>query len=323
VGREQIGSFGYMVAAAAVRFDGRDGILVVPLALRQWEIDSKMNELDRGLLLLTLLVVLAAAALGYWRAERLATPIGRLTRATRRLARGEFQALPVSSPDDEIQRLIEAFNRMAADLERQRVRLEQTTRLEASAEMARRVAHDIKNPLTPVQLSAEHLIRVAADAGAVPREVVERCAENVLRQVQTLRQIATEFSNFGTAPVPHPERWDVSGVLHEIAASYQSGLDGRVDFVVDVSSDVPPVFADRLLVARALTNVVENALHAIPDRGRIVLRGRLASNGQVALDVRDTGSGIAREVLARIFEPYFSTRTGGHRPRNGDCETQR
>jgi signal transduction histidine kinase len=311
VGREQIGSFGYMVAAAPVRFDGQDGILVIPLALRQREIDSKMNELDRGLLLLTLLVVLAAGALGYWRAERLATPIGRLTRATRRLARGEFHALPVSSPGDEVQRLIEAFNRMAADLERQRVRLEQTTRLEASAEMARRVAHDIKNPLTPVQLSAEHLMRVAADAGAVPREIVERCAENVLRQVQTLRQIATEFSNFGTAPEPHPEAWDVSGVLRDIAASYQSGLDGRVEFVVDVSADVPPAFADRMLVARALTNVVENALHAMSDRGRIVLSGRLASNGQVALDVRDTGSGIAPDVLSRIFEPYFSTRTGG------------
>ncbi len=311
VGREQIGSFGYMVAAAPVRFDGQDGILVVPLAQRQREIDSKMNELDRGLLLLTLLVVLAAAALGYWRAERLATPIGRLTRATRRLARGEFQALPVSSPGDEVQRLIEAFNRMAADLESQRVRLEQTTRLEASAEMARRVAHDIKNPLTPVQLSAEHLMRVAADVGAVPREVVDQCAENVLRQVQTLRQIATEFSNFGTAPVPIPERLNVSGVLHDIAASYQSGLDGRVEFVVDVSSDLPPVFADRMLVARALTNVVENALHAISDRGRIVLNGRMACNGQVAIDVRDTGGGIAPEVLSRIFEPYFSTRTGG------------
>jgi len=311
VGREEIGSFGYMMAAAPVHFDGQDGMLVVPLALRQRDIDSKMNELDRRLLLLTLLVVLGAAALGYWRAERLAAPIGRLTRATRRLARGDFETLPVATPGDEVQRLIGAFNRMAADLEIQRVRLEQSTRLEASAEMARRVAHDIKNPLTPVQLSAEHLLRVAADEGSAPRSVVERCAENILHQVRMLRQIASEFSTFGTAPMPHPESWDVLPLLEETAASYRSGLDGRVELIADVSPGLPRAFADRVLVARALTNVVENALHAIPDRGRILLRGRPASHRQLALEVTDTGSGIAPEVLLRIFEPYFSTRTGG------------
>lgn len=311
VGREQIGSFGYMMVAARVRFDGQDAILTVPLALRQREIDRKMDELDRGLLLLTLLFVLGAATLGYWTAERLAAPIGRLTRATGRLARGDFQPLPVTAPADEIQRLVSAFNRMASDLEAQRARLEQTTRLEASADMARRVAHDIKNPLTPVQLSAEHLLRVVADEGQAPRAVVERCAENILRQVRTLRQIASEFSTFGTAPVPTPEPWDVLALLEEIALSYQSGVDRRVELVATAAPDLSPAFADRVLVARALTNLVENALHAIPERGRIVLRGRSGGDRRIAIDVSDSGGGIAQEVLPRIFEPYFSTRTGG------------
>ena len=311
VGNERIGSFGYMLAAAPVRVAGHDGILTVPLALRQREMDTKIDELDRGLLLVTLLFVLGAATLGYWMAERLAMPIGRLTRATRHLAKGDFQALPVSTPSDEVQRLASAFNRMAADLEAQRGQLERTTRLEASAEMARRVAHDIKNPLTPVQLSAEHLLRVATDQGQAPRSVVETCAENILRQVRTLRQIANEFSSFGSAPVPSPEPWDVAALLEEIAASYRSGLDGRVELVATAPPDLPQVFADRVLVARALTNLVENALHAIPGVGRILLRGLPAGDRRVAIDVIDTGSGIEPAVLPRIFEPYFSTRSGG------------
>ena len=311
VGDERIGSFSYMLAAAPIRFAARDSILTVPFALQRRAIDTKIDELDRGLLLATLVFVIAAAWLGYRTADRLASPIGRLTRATHRLGRGDFQPLPTTIPGDEMQRLVGAFNRMAADLKAQRKRLEQTTRAEASAEMARRVAHDIKNPLTPVQLSAEHLLRVAADQGQAPRNIVELCVENILRQVRTLREIATEFSAFGMAPSPRPEAWSVVTLLEEIAASYQSGPEGRVALTATAPADLPHAFADRLLVARALTNVVENALHAIPDRGRIVLRGLSAGDQRVAIEVVDTGRGIDPEVLPRIFEPYFSTRTGG------------
>lgn len=311
VGNERVGSFAYMLAAAPIRFAGRDGIVTVPLALRQRDIESKIDALDRGLVLLTLWFVLGAATLGYWMAERFAAPLARLTRATGRLASGDFEVLPVRTPGDEIQRLTGAFNRMAADLKAQRERLAHTTRIEASAEMARRVAHDLKNPLTPVQLSAEHLLRVAVDEGQASRSVVERCVDNILRQVRTLRQIASEFSTFGTAPVPAPESWDVLELLEEIAASYRSGLDGRIELVASAPRDLPHAFADRVLVARALTNLVENALHAMPNRGQILLRGLVAGTQRVTIEVIDTGSGIQPEVLPRIFEPYFSTRTGG------------
>lgn len=311
VGDERIGSFSYMIASTPIRFAGRDGILTLPLALRQQVIDSKIDALDRGLLLVTLVFVLGAASLGYRTADRLAAPIRRLTHAAGRLGTGQFHALPVTIPGDEVQQLVGAFNQMAADLEVQRGRLEHTTRVEASAEMARRVAHDIKNPLTPVQLSAEHLLRVAVDQGHAPRSVVEVCVENILRQVRTLREIASEFSSFGTSPVPRPEPLDVGALLEEIALSYGSGLDGRVELVTAVSPDLPRAMADRVLVARALTNLVENALHAMPDQGRLTLSGQLAGERRVAIDIVDTGSGIAPEVLRRIFEPYFSTRTGG------------
>ena len=123
-------------------------------------------------LLGALLLILLGAGLGYWMAERIGDPVQRLTRATRRIAAGDLSTRVIVRTADELQRLVEDFNRMAGELQRQRSQVERTHRLEAWAEMARQVAHDIKNPLTPIQLSAEHLRRVhqrsrpAAVAGA-------------------------------------------------------------------------------------------------------------------------------------------------------------
>ncbi len=127
------------------------------------------------MLLGALLFVFGGAFIGYWLAERIADPVNRLTRATRRLARGDLDVRVAATSSDELRRLVDDFNRMAADLQRQRKELERTHRLEAWAEMARQVAHDIKNPLTPIQLNAEHLRRVHADRGEPLGPVLQEC----------------------------------------------------------------------------------------------------------------------------------------------------
>ena len=112
---------------------------------------------------------------------------------------------------DELRRLVDAFNSMAAELKAQRAQLERTHRLEAWAEMARQVAHEIKNPLTPIQLSAEHLRRVHADRGEPLGPVLEGCVDSILGQVRLLRQIAAEFSSFASSPTARPAPVDVAG----------------------------------------------------------------------------------------------------------------
>ena len=124
--------------------------------------------------------ILLGAALGLSLAERIADPISRLTRATQRIARGDFDARIAVRSADELRRLVDAFNSMAGELKAQRGELERTHRLEAWAEMARQVAHEIKNPLTPIQLSAEHLLRVHADKGSPLGGVLEGCAQTIL-----------------------------------------------------------------------------------------------------------------------------------------------
>jgi nitrogen fixation/metabolism regulation signal transduction histidine kinase len=268
-------------------------------------------------------------------AERIADPVSRLTRATRRIARGDLDARIAATSSDELRRLVEDFNQMAADLKRQRAELERTQRIEAWADMARQVAHDIKNPLTPIQLSAEHARRVNIDRGRPLSPVLDDCVNAILTQVRLLRQISAEFSSFASAPVPRPEPTALPDLIEEVVESYRTGLAGRVAIVVDAPPDLPRITIDRTLFSRALTNIIENALHAMPGGGQLAIAARVvagppaapdgASRGQepnpgppasdrpdrLQVEITDTGVGMDQEAIGRIFEPYFSTKATG------------
>jgi signal transduction histidine kinase len=316
VGVEEMGGAQYQIAAAPVRAGSREGIVTVPQTLRKQDIERQIDELNRQVVLGLVLFVLLGAAIGYSMAERIADPVNRLTRATRRIARGDLDARVAATSSDELRRLVEDFNRMAADLKRQRTELERTQRLEAWAEMARQVAHDIKNPLTPIQLSAEHARRVNLDRGSPLSPALDECIQSILTQVKLLRQIAAEFSSFASSPVAHPEPTDLPALIEEVVQPYRVGLAGRIGIDVQSARDLPRISIDRTLFSRALTNIIENALHAMPGGGRLTISTRpSAVDGQqeaaVIVEVTDTGVGMDQEALAKIFEPYFSTKATG------------
>ena len=310
VTEDRIGSVPYMLAAAPVRSGGRNGVLTVPLAYRQHEVEREIDDLDRGVHLAALFFVLLGAAIGLSMAERIADPIRQLTRATGRIARGDFDARIAVRSSDELRRLVDAFNSMAAELKAQRDQLERTHRLEAWAEMARQVAHEIKNPLTPIQLSAEHLRRVHADRGEPMGAVLEGCVTSILGQVRLLRQIASEFSSFASSPTARRVAADAAQLVRDVVEPYRVGLEGRIAIVNEIADTLPRVFVDRTLVTRALANIVENALHAMPGRGTLRVTSAV-EDGWVAIRVEDNGAGMDAEALARVFEPYFSTKTTG------------
>ena len=270
-----------------------------------------------------MLFSLLGAALGYWMAERIADPVNRLTRATRRIARGDLDARIAATSSDELRRLVEDFNQMAADLKRQRTELERTQRLEAWADMARQVAHDIKNPLTPIQLSAEHARRVNIDRGRPLSPVLDECVDRDpdagdaapadLGRVLQLRLVADAAAG---ADVGGGARFD------EVVEPYRDRARATASRSrSQAPDDLPPVTIDRTLFARALTNVIENALHAMPGSGRLTIVSRVdvIANPQSAVrnrdasivEIADTGVGMDREALDRIFEPYFSTKATG------------
>jgi signal transduction histidine kinase len=310
VDEDQLGTFPYLIAATPLRVGGFNYILSVPLAARQQEIERQKHDLDRGVHLAVLCFILLGAAIGLSLAERIADPVRRLTRATQRISQGDFDARIAVRSVDELRRLVDAFNSMAGELKSQRVELERTHRLEAWAEMARQVAHEIKNPLTPIQLSAEHLRRVHADQGKPLGPVLEGCVNAILGQVRLLRQIASEFSSFASAPRAKIAPVDVPALVSEILEPYRTGLAGRIEIHDRVRGPLPQVLVDRTLVLRALANIVENALHAMPGQGELIVEASVDGD-TVAITVRDTGVGMDEDALARVFEPYFSTKTSG------------
>jgi signal transduction histidine kinase len=310
VARDRVGGFDYLSASAPVRLGDREAILTVPLTLRQQAIEQEITDLTRRILLAVLAFILAGSGLGYWMAERIADPVNRLQRATARIARGDLTVRIALTSSDELRRLVEAFNQMAGELQRQQGELVRVYKLEAWADMARQVAHEIKNPLTPIQLSAEHLRRVHADRGAPLSPVLDSCVDSILTQVRLLRQIAGEFSSFASSPTARPVETVVEDLVFEVMEPYRPGLAGRVDLRIDLPGGLPTVRVDRTLIGRALTNIIDNALHAMPNGGSVTVTAEPADRF-VAITVTDTGVGMDDAAVAHIFEPYFSTKATG------------
>jgi signal transduction histidine kinase len=311
VAEDQIGTMRYQLAAVPVNLPGHDeAILTVPLASRQREIEQEIDELDRGVHLGAILFILFGAGIGYSMAHRIADPVERLTRASRRIASGDLDARVMARTADELQRLVEAFNSMAADLARQRDQLARTERLEAWAQMARQVAHDIKNPLTPIQLAAEHLMRVHRDRGQPLSPVLEGCLETVLSQVRVLRQIAAEFASFAASPTARLQPTPIADVIEEVIGPYRAGLTERVQLKVDVQDELPLLAIDRMLLGRAMINIMENAIHAMPGGGTLTVAAVRAGD-EVHVSFSDTGVGMDEDALGRVFEPYFSNKAAG------------
>jgi signal transduction histidine kinase len=153
-------------------------------------------------------------------------------------------------------------------------------------------------------------VRVNKDKGEPLTPVLEECVSSILSQVKLLRQISAEFSSFASRPTPHPAPTSLAELIPAVVEPYVTGLAGRIAVDVDVPGSLPVVIVDRVLLARALTNMIENALHAMPGSGTLTVRA-VAGPSTIRLSVSDTGTGMDAEALRRIFEPYFSTKATG------------
>ncbi len=264
-----------------------------------------------------MLFSVAAAALAYFLARNIAGPIRELTEATHAVAEGSLDVSLETKATDEIGALFSSFNQMTEDLKQQRDDLEKSKKLEAWAEMARQVAHEVKNPLTPIQLSTEHLLRVYGDPDVDFEAVLKECSDTILQQVKTLRQISMEFSTFASPGPLAREKTDIASLVRDTVAPYRHSAPSGVRVSVEAEPVIPEIAVDRRLLKRTLVNLLENALHALDylnGGGAIEVKAKEVARGKerfVAITVRDNGVGIDPDVKARVFEPYFSTRAAG------------
>lgn len=195
--------------------------------------------------------------------------------------------------------------------------LAKVERMEAWREVARRIAHEIKNPLTPIQLSAERLRRQLAAGSDGDAKLVDECTRTIIGEVEDLKRLVSEFSAFARMPHLNPTPGDLNPLVEETAATFREANPG-IDFALALAPALPQIAIDRDALKRALVNLLENAVHAAAaanpngERPRIDLSTALdAHSGVVTLEISDNGPGIPPALRTRIFEPYFSTRKGG------------
>jgi nitrogen fixation/metabolism regulation signal transduction histidine kinase len=251
---------------------------------------------------LTLVLLLASLWLARRLANRIGAPIRQLAEGTRRVAAGELDHEVRVAAVDEVQDLVEAFNRMTRDLKRSQQELVRTERIAAWQGVARRLAHEIKNPLTPIGLSIHRLrSRLTTDP------TVTECLDTMLEETENLKRLADEFSLYARLPEPRPRAVETRPLLEHVVELYARRHPVEVRW--DGWCEADTVWVDEGLIRQVFSNVVKNAIEAMGHAGCLTLRAA-RRRGKLRIEIQDDGPGLPAET-ERIFEPHFSTKASG------------
>jgi signal transduction histidine kinase len=288
------------------------GILLIGHSRRSY-VELKRRIRDSALLVGGGGIVLAILLSG-WAAARVTRPVEQLARAAQDVAAGNWNTHVEVAGSDEFAQLADSFNRMTTELLTQKERLVQTERVAAWRELARRLAHELKNPLFPLQLTVENLVRAREQSPQQFDEVFHESSRTLLAEISNLKAIIGRFSEFSKMPHPQLQLVQVNEILRGVAQLFQAQLQapGRepIECKLELDAELDPIAADPELLHRALSNLVLNAMDAMPNGGKLTLRSR-HEDGKVIIEVADTGSGLTREECERIFTPYYTSKQHG------------
>jgi nitrogen fixation/metabolism regulation signal transduction histidine kinase len=234
--------------------------------------------------------------------------VERLAATVRRVAAGEWDARAAVRSRDEIGQLAADFNAMTEQLVDQKRRMLQAERVAAWREIARRLAHELKNPLFPLQITIENLRRVRETKPSEFEEVFEESTRALLVELGQLKSIVNQFSDFAKMPAPRFEACDINQVVRDATLLFEAHT---IKLDLQLADRLPPVLADPEQVGRALRNLILNAMDAMPNGGTITIRTSAASTQRVAIEVIDTGQGLTQEEIERLFTPYYTTKHHG------------
>ena len=275
-------------------------------------------ELKRHIRASALLVggagIVLAILLSSWAAARVTRPVVQLARAAQSVAAGNWDTRVEVSGHDEVSQLADSFNRMTTELLTQKERLVQTERVAAWRELARRLAHELKNPLFPLQLTVENLVRARLQSPEQFDEVFRESSRTLLAEISNLKTIIGRFSEFSKMPHPQLQPVSVNELLRGVAQLFQAQLQapGRAPIVckLELDANLEKIALDPELLHRAISNLVLNAMDAMPQGGTLTLRTRRADSKTI-IEVADTGSGLTPEECERIFTPYYTSKQHG------------
>ncbi|UCH29158.1 MAG: HAMP domain-containing protein [Myxococcales bacterium] len=271
---------------------------------------------------LVFLLIVVAFLIGAIVSRRVTRRVTALAEASRKVGAGDLTVTLPTSATDEITELTQAFNDMVRDLRDSRTRIEYLQRISAWQDFARRLAHEIKNPLTPIQLAAQELDETYEGGDDGYRQKLENARGIIEEEVATLRRLVGEFSAFAKLPRADLAPADLGEVVHAIEASVPAiledeggGTPAPVEVHTTTATEPIRVRMDPMMLKRAVDNLVRNAVQAVhpavpAGRGRVFVRAYKTGAAGV-IEVRDNGPGIAEESWERAFDPYYTTKTEG------------
>ncbi|MGA3241083.1 MAG: ATP-binding protein [Bryobacteraceae bacterium] len=314
--REETNSVGSGAAAETIHalpLFGLDndllGVLLVASSRRE------LVELDAFLLKLGIGVasggIFLGIALSWWATARITRPVRRLAESAGKVAAGDWGATVEVATADEIGQLARAFNRMTHELVEQRERLVQSERVAAWRELARRLAHELKNPLFPLQITVENMQRARDQYPEQFDEVFREGSATLLAELANLKQIISRFSDFAKMPAPEMHRIQLNGLAADTVQLFGPQLtQAHIVIRTELDPHLPVIMGDHEQLERVLRNLTLNAIDAMPQGGTLTIRTAAHETG-VRLEVSDTGQGLTPEECARLFTPYYTTKTHG------------
>jgi signal transduction histidine kinase len=307
---QSVGSVSYLVGYRAIRAQTGEaiGAVAVPSLSRQDVVRTDLARRDVILYGIYIIVLAIALLVGTGMAGQIARPVGRLTLAARRVSTGDLDVDLETGRGDELGQLETAFKGMTADLGRIQEKMVAVERELAWKEMAKQVAHEIKNPLTPMRLSVQHLVSAYQKGAEGFGDVLKTVSTTVLEQIEALSRIASEFSAFGRFPERRVDRCDIHAVIDEAIALFHG--EG-VRFASAYVPGSPAVKADREELRRAFINIFRNSVQAAGESEVSIGVTTRYEGALLAIAITDNGPGMTPEVRTRLFEPNFSTKTEG------------
>jgi len=280
-------------------------------------------ELQRQVVSTAMLVggagILVAVLASLWFAARVTRPVVSLAEAARRVAAGDLGAKVEVESSDELGELAASFNRMTEDLAQQKDRTLQAERVAAWRELARRLAHELKNPLFPLQVTVENLMRAKQKSPAMFEEVFHEATATLLAEINNLKTIIGRFSEFSRMPQPQRRPTQVNDVVRSVLRVFHAQLQNselqysdknQIAVHTALPDALPEISADPDLLHRALQNLVLNAIDAMPQGGDLAIRTATLGD-RIEISVSDTGSGLTQEECGRLFTPYYTTKQHG------------
>jgi signal transduction histidine kinase len=310
---ENIGNLEYLSSYRP--FVNNDGEILAYLNLQYI---SKQNELENqisGFLLaiINIMVFMLAIStiLAIVLSNRLTSPLKYIQESLKKVQLGSKNKAIEYEGSDEIGELVNEYNKKVEELQASATQLAKSERESAWREMAKQVAHEIKNPLTPMKLSIQHMKRSIQVKDEDSEIKMSKVTASLIEQIDALTKIANEFSNFAKMPKANEEVVDLRLIVENAHAVFAETNLHQIEFIVDVGSEAL-IFADKTLCLRVFNNLIKNAIQAIPQSEEGLIKVFLSENeDNYIVEVKDNGAGISDDQAEKLFVPYFTTKSTG------------